>query len=281
MAGRFYLQSYYAVFDVQFSDLGLSPQDVMFNSWKTLLLPLVTAAVSLPAVLHLTQTGESIKSLRSRLREIHERSVQGDSVEDALSELERDTDAVERSMGWMRNIGALGRVLPLRVAGEHPVPSAVVVIASGFSILVLIDSAIEGWRPALFDASGPTLMGIVGLGNYWLMTFASEKTWSMRRVTFVTALMALALVTVLPAALGALDGHGVAANDGAGLPAIALISDRCLAPDWSTVVDGCASPKVRLIAEGNSFVSVWSTSAPHLTTMFPVGEIKRIERRRS
>jgi hypothetical protein len=270
VSGRVYLSAYYTAFHIDFSDLGLSVQDVAFSSWHTFIYPLNAAVVTLfayPVAERLRQG--TPHPLRVRLSAIEARlRVEGAtaSLTDEFATLDKDIAIAEAGMR-----GDVVRWI---------IYSLFAAIAGGGITYPLI-AAREGRAAAPFGAAALTSLG---LGLWVAFALGSAAIFIFRTRAALVSALALYLVAitfVFPVVAGRLRGiEDSRASDGGALSTITLVSGHALGPDWTAQADGeFLSPSYRLLSRTNDYWIVWNPSKSDATTYFRTTDITRADRK--
>jgi hypothetical protein len=269
ISGRIYLSAYLTAFHIDFSDLGLSLQDVSFSSWHTLLYPLNSAVALLVGYAVAQRIPRATHPLRGRLEDIQKRmQEEGESPEVSrdLAALDEDITAEEHKMSWevARAIGMMFLVAPATyLALYFPLASA------------------EGAKAAYFGAAAYSL---IGLGIWLGLALGAVATFVIRtRVALISALAVylLALTFAFPVVQGRLRGleDYNARERGSSLSEIVLVAKKPLREDWVGNDSGdFISPSYRLLSRNEHYWVVWNPKQPGTASYFALADITRADR---
>ena len=290
IAGRIYLQAFYRVFNVGLPDLDLSVQDVMFQSWRAFLEPILASLIVLallPSLRRFVAFEQLLEDAKTRIAEITKRlEAEGETPELAseLQQLEEDVDHLFRRSGAATFERLLQTHPLLRAAVQH-LPHYLVSWLATVPFFGAVFLLTEWWRYGPKSAAIDTGMYMLTLATvlavFWAITQSIRGSWSIRENAVAVTLLILVLAGI-PLTTGTGRAYSIRLDNqpGRGLPEITLVADRPIAPTWR--LDGLeyASQPLRWLGQNDTYIVAWDPAAPERTLYINKAGITRIERKR-
>ena len=287
LAGRIYLQAFYGVFHTQLTDLDLSVQDIMFQSWRSFLEPVLAAlmvAGFLPWLRRLAAIQRWVEHMERRIEELQRRlRVEGETagLASEIEQIEKEVDDISSQLpaASVRHFVETHRFLfmPFRLPGPY---FLLCLTALAAVITLLAEWWLGGPKSAAIDSGMAMLRVAAGCGVIWLLIQSVQGIWSIRE-SAVGVVLLVSLIAAIPLARGIGTAYSIRLDNepGRGLPEITLVADRPIAPSWRPDGLEYLSPPLRWIGQNSTYIVAWDPAAPDHTLYISKAGITRIERK--